>query len=87
MDNEYESRYLFPTSRRQANPLYHGAQAYAHSMGMEMIHLGIIELVKVNLGIGIQIGIIQAGMTNWDIESQVIKVLVEGNAYDNNQQS
>ena len=38
-------------------------------VGMEMIHLGIIELVEVNLGIGIQMGIIQAGMTNWEIVS------------------
>ena len=65
IDDEYESRYLFPTSRRQANPPYHGAEL-VHPMVMEMIHLGMIELVKVNLGIGIQIGIIQEGMTDWE---------------------
>ena len=27
IDDELESKYLFPTSRRQANPPYHGAQA------------------------------------------------------------
>ena len=27
IDDEYESMYLFPTSRWQANPPYHGAQA------------------------------------------------------------
>ena len=47
-----------------------------HPMGMEMILLGILELVKVNLGIRIHTAIMQEGMTDWDIRSQVIKVLV-----------
>ena len=40
-----------------------------HPMGMEVICLEITELVEANLGMGIQIQIIQAGMTNLEIHS------------------
>ena len=59
-----------------------GTVSKAISIFCKLSHLGGIKLcftifVEVNLEIGIQIGIIQAGMTNWEIKSRVIKVLVE----------
>ena len=69
IDDEYESRYLFPTSRSQANPPFCGAQACAPNGDEDDLFGNNSAGQSRAKNRGIQIGRIQAGMTHPHIES------------------